>query len=91
MRSLCADLARAGGLWRTAYADGWRLGSWDGFNQRFVNAAPWYFRTLESWRRLFPDFGLRLISGQWPIHPRSGKPASVVFCARLASDGASAG
>jgi 2-polyprenyl-3-methyl-5-hydroxy-6-metoxy-1,4-benzoquinol methylase len=64
-----------------AYEDGWRQGSWDGFNQRFVNAAPWYFRTLESWRALFSATGLRLVSEHWPIHPRTGRPASVVFSA----------
>ena len=68
-----------------AYEDGWRKGSWDGFNQRFVNAAPWYFRTLESWRALFAATGLRLISEHWPIHPRTGRPASVVFSAEIAA------
>ena len=63
------------------YQDGWRQGSWDGFNQRFVNAAPWYFRTLESWRALFAACGLRLVSEHWPVHPRTGRPASVVFVA----------
>lgn len=63
------------------YQDGWRQGSWDGFNQRFVNAAPWYFRTLESWRAMFDACGLRLLSEHWPVHPRSGRPASVVFVA----------
>jgi 2-polyprenyl-3-methyl-5-hydroxy-6-metoxy-1,4-benzoquinol methylase len=67
------------------YQDGWRQGSWDGFNQRFVNAAPWYFRTLESWRTLFTTCGLRLLSEHWPVHPRSGRPASVVFVADVAS------
>ena len=67
------------------YQDGWRQGSWDGFNQRFVNAAPWYFRTLESWRALFASCGLRLVSEHWPVHPRSGRPASVVFVADVAS------
>ena len=65
------------------YQDGWRQGSWDGFNQRFVNAAPWYFRTLESWRLLFAACGLQLQSEHWPIHPRSGRPASVVFVAKV--------
>ena len=66
------------------YEDGWRPGSWDGFNPRFVNAAPWYFRTLESWRALFSACGLRLVSEHWPIHPRTGRPASVVFVAVVA-------
>ncbi len=64
------------------YEDGWRQGSWDGFNQRFTNAAPWYFRTLESWRSLFAACGLQLVSEHWPIHPRTGRPASVVFAAK---------
>ena len=67
------------------YADGWRVGSWDGFNQRFANAAPWYFRTLESWRALFADCGLRLVSESWPVHPHTGRPASVVFAAVMAT------
>ncbi len=66
------------------YEDGWRQGSWDGFSQRFVNAAPWYFRTLESWRALFAATGLRLVAEHWPIHPKTGKPASVVFSAVVA-------
>ena len=68
-----------------AYEDGWRQGSWDGFNQCFVNAAPWYFRTLDSWRTLFAACGLRLVSEHWPIHPHTGRPASVVFV--VAADG----
>jgi 2-polyprenyl-3-methyl-5-hydroxy-6-metoxy-1,4-benzoquinol methylase len=71
-----------------AYQDGWRQGSWDGFNQRFVNAAPWYFRTLESWRALFAATGLRLVSEHWPVHTRTGKPASVVFSAVVDQDAA---
>lgn len=69
------------------YQDGWRQGSWDGFNQRFVNAAPWYFRTLESWRALFAACGLQLRSEHWPIHPRTGRPASVLFVATVAAAG----
>ena len=67
------------------YDDGWRQGSWDGFDQRFVNVAPWYFRTLQSWRALFADCGLRLVAESWPIHPRTGQPASVVFVAMASS------
>ncbi len=70
-----------------AYEDGWRQGSWEGFNQRFVNAAPWYFRTLESWRALFVATRLRLVSEHWPVHPRMGRPASVVFNAAIEGDG----
>ncbi|MBZ2168145.1 class I SAM-dependent methyltransferase [Marinobacter sp. F4216] len=62
-----------------AYVDGWREGSWDGFGSEFVDPAPWYFRTLESWVALFSDNGLRLASMREPLHPDTGKPASVIF------------
>ena len=65
------------------YADGWREGSWAGFNDAFRDAPPWYFRTLESWRALFRASGLNLVSETWPIHPTTGRPASVVFQAAV--------
>ncbi|OKH56097.1 SAM-dependent methyltransferase [Calothrix sp. HK-06] len=63
------------------YLDGWREGSWAGFNDDFTDPAPWYFRTLESWVKLFNDNGLRLIEMREPIHPNTQKPASVIFIA----------
>ncbi len=63
------------------YQDGWREGSWTGFNDDFTDPAPWYFRTLESWVKLFNDNGLRLIEIREPIHPNTQKPASVIFIA----------
>ena len=65
------------------YRDGWREGSWTGFNSGFRDAPPWYFRTLESWRDLFKASGLKLVSETWPIHPLTGRPASVVFQASV--------
>jgi 2-polyprenyl-3-methyl-5-hydroxy-6-metoxy-1,4-benzoquinol methylase len=64
------------------YHDGWRTGSWDGFGDEFTDPAPWYFRTLESWVRLFSDNELRLLEIREPLHPASGRPASVVFIAQ---------
>lgn len=61
------------------YRDGWREGSWTGFGPEFTNPAPWYFRTLESWTKLFTDSGLRLLEMREPVHPESRKPASVIF------------
>jgi 2-polyprenyl-3-methyl-5-hydroxy-6-metoxy-1,4-benzoquinol methylase len=63
------------------YRDGWREGSWDGFGSEFTDPAPWYFRTLESWVRLFTDSKLRLLDVREPLHPRTGRPASVIFIA----------
>jgi 2-polyprenyl-3-methyl-5-hydroxy-6-metoxy-1,4-benzoquinol methylase len=61
------------------YADGWREGSWAGFNAGFTDPPPWYFRTLSSWVRLFGDNGLQLRELREPLHPHTGKPASLIL------------
>jgi len=63
------------------YADGWRNGSWTGFSDDFSDPAPWYFRTIESWIRLLHESGFVLTELREPLHPISGKPASVIFIA----------
>ncbi len=65
-----------------AYKDGWREGSWAGVSERFKEAAPWYFRTLESWLKLFSDTGYSLTQIKEPINPETNKPASVIFIAQ---------
>jgi 2-polyprenyl-3-methyl-5-hydroxy-6-metoxy-1,4-benzoquinol methylase len=65
------------------YRDGWREGSWAGFSSDFTDPPPWYFRTLESWLALLAESGLRLVSLREPVHPQTGKPASVILVARL--------
>lgn len=66
------------------YADGWRDGSWAGFSAAFADPAPWYFRTVSSWLALFEDHGLRVVGMREPLHPDSGKPASLILVGRLA-------
>jgi 2-polyprenyl-3-methyl-5-hydroxy-6-metoxy-1,4-benzoquinol methylase len=61
------------------YRDGWREGSWAGFSADFSDPAPWYFRTLESWTKLFVDSGFRLREVREPLHPKTQRPASVIF------------
>lgn len=61
------------------YRDGWREGSWAGFSTDFSNPAPWYFRTLERWVTLFADSGFQLCEVREPIHPKTQKPASIIF------------
>ena len=61
------------------YIDGWRDGSWAGFGSEFVDPAPWYFRTLESWVALFSGNGFRLLEMREPIPPKTHQPASVLF------------
>lgn len=64
--------------------DGWREGSWAGFSAAFTDPAPWYFRTLESWIKLFADNGFRLLELREPRHPKTQKPASVIFIGEAA-------
>lgn len=66
------------------YLDGWREGSWAGFNAGFHDPAPWYFRTLESWIRLFAKYGFQLLELREPLHPRTHQPVSVIFIAQTA-------
>ena len=63
------------------YKDGWRTGSWAGFSDDFSDPAPWYFRTLATWVELIASSGLRLLEMREPVHPTTGKPASVIFIA----------
>jgi 2-polyprenyl-3-methyl-5-hydroxy-6-metoxy-1,4-benzoquinol methylase len=66
------------------YQDGWREGSWLGFDAAFTDPAPWYFRTLAGWLQLFAGHGLTLLEMREPLHPATGRPASIVFSAVLA-------
>jgi 2-polyprenyl-3-methyl-5-hydroxy-6-metoxy-1,4-benzoquinol methylase len=63
------------------YEDGWRRGSWAGFSDEFSHPAPWYFRTLESWKALLRNAGFKALQVREPIHPGTGQPASVIFIA----------
>ena len=65
------------------YADGWRAGSWAGFSDDFQDAPPWYFRTVASWIALFERHGLRVVEMREPLHPRTGKPVSLILAGRL--------
>lgn len=63
------------------YREGWREGSWAGFGDDFIDPAPWYFRTLESWTKLFAENGFVRLEIYEPIYPKTQKPASVIFVA----------
>jgi 2-polyprenyl-3-methyl-5-hydroxy-6-metoxy-1,4-benzoquinol methylase len=68
------------------YADGWREGTWAGFNDNFTNPAPWYFRTMETWQNLFLLNGFVLDETLEPLNVKTDKPTSVVFVGELATD-----
>ncbi len=60
-------------------SDGWRSETWQGIGEDFRGQAPWYYRTLASWRRLFVQSDLQLTEQLEPPHPETGLPASVIF------------
>ena len=64
------------------YKDGWRQGSWNGFNEDFTDPAPWYFRTIDSWKALFASNGFILENIEEPVSKRTGKAASILFTGR---------
>ncbi|RDS86248.1 methyltransferase domain-containing protein [Dyella psychrodurans] len=64
------------------YSDGWRQENWTGFGAAFPSPAPWYFRTLASWVALFTRSGWHLCEMREPLHPGTGRPASVIFVLR---------
>lgn len=61
------------------YTDGWRPGTWVGFNKEFSEPPPWYFRTIESWHKLLNNNRFKYINIYEPNHPKTGKPASIIF------------
>ncbi|MBV1883211.1 MAG: methyltransferase domain-containing protein [Pseudomonadales bacterium] len=61
------------------YESGWREGSWEGFDDEFCDPAPWYFRTVEAWRALFFKNGFEIVQCREPVHPKTGKPASLLL------------
>src|SRR5688500_18597235 len=65
------------------YEDGWRHGSWAGFSDDFSDPAPWYFRTLDSWKTMLLDAGFNALEVREPVNPKTGKPASVISIAAI--------
>ena len=65
------------------YEDGWRQGSWEGFSEQFCQPAPWYFRTLETWKALFSENHFLLREIREPATEESGLPTSIIFIADL--------
>lgn len=66
-----------------AYQDSWREGNWAGFSDAFCDPAPWYFRTLQSWIKLYTQNQLTLCELREPLHPETGQPASVIFIGQI--------
>jgi len=65
------------------YKSAWRKDSWGGLKRNFTQPYKWYFRTLEDWVKLFAKAGLVLEAIKEPIHPKTGRPASIVFVLKI--------
>lgn len=61
------------------YKSGWKHGSWNGMKREFTHPYQWYFRTFEDWIKLFIQSGYVVEELNEPVHPQTGKPASVIF------------
>jgi cyclopropane fatty-acyl-phospholipid synthase-like methyltransferase len=61
------------------YVDGWREGSWKGFGENFRDPAPWYFRTIDTWKSLFEDNGFTLREIREPGIPQTQSAVSIIF------------
>ncbi len=61
------------------YKSAWRKDSWEGLKRNFTQPYKWYFRTIADWVKLFTKAGLVLEEIKEPIHPKTGRPASIVF------------
>jgi 2-polyprenyl-3-methyl-5-hydroxy-6-metoxy-1,4-benzoquinol methylase len=68
---------------KAPYEDGWREGSWVGFNEYFCDPPPWYFRTIESWSTLFYEANLASIEMIEPVHPKTEELVSIIIKATL--------
>lgn len=63
------------------YESGWRSGNWNGFPETFSDPAPWYARTFAGWVGLLTRTGFQLEEVREPLHPDTGRPASLILSA----------
>jgi 2-polyprenyl-3-methyl-5-hydroxy-6-metoxy-1,4-benzoquinol methylase len=61
------------------YQDGWRAGTWRGFSNDFVDPAPWYFRTVETWQSLLARCGFDLVETREPKAEQATAPSSIIW------------
>lgn len=63
------------------YQDGWQEETFEGLPGQW-SAMPWYFRTMSSWMREVTSAGWHIVECQEPLHPATGKPASLIVEAK---------
>lgn len=60
------------------YEDGWREEHFNGLAGQWT-PMPWYFRTMTSWIRELTSAGWKLNALKEPLHPVTGRPASLIL------------
>lgn len=60
------------------YEDGWREETFAGLPGTW-SPMPYYFRTVGSWVRALKSSGWQIADCFEPLHPSTGKPASLIF------------
>lgn len=60
------------------YEDGWKEERFDNMGEGYRAPMPWYFRTIGGWMRQIRNAGLNLTELREPLHPETGRPASLV-------------
>lgn len=64
------------------YIDGWRKGNWNGFNSKFTDPAPWYYRTLSSWFNLFIENEFNITSISEPQNKNTNTISSIIIAGK---------
>ena len=64
------------------YVDGWRTETFASVEGDWREPMPWYFRTLESWSRVFARAGYGITEIREPMDSEKGIPASMIFVCR---------
>ena len=59
--------------------DGWQSGSWKGFSKNFIDPAPWFFRTMESWLKLYTSNGFDIPIFKPINHPEKDEILSMIL------------
>ena len=65
----------------------WKPNVWEGLPGKFSDAHPWYHRSMNDWKMLFATQGFTTKQMHEPEHPRTQKPASIIFVLELAKVG----
>lgn len=62
-----------------SYAAGWCEEHFKGMGEGYRASMPWYYRTFSDWLRVAQEAGLNTDKIEEPLHPETGRPASLIL------------